>query len=391
VTNTYTIDQGQPAGLGILTAQSESGAGSAAWSVPAGGGLDAFSRVTGEQDSLIRRQAYGSAVGAGAVSAALDGRPLSVQFDGPLGTGDWRADMDVAPGPHTLQVSAVDPSGLYAGGATSSFASATNAGDSITDIYNVDGTVSQRYWTNSLGQMTRSQSLAWDYFGRLIFVTDLDAQYNGYNWSALYDGLGRRVRTIYNMVVSNTPVQELSVGNELSEIDSWYDPQIEFLEVGVAVNTDFSMKTYGPDANGVYGGMQGVGGLDAITLEGHSSSTGVVQDYFGNVLGSISGSAVSWNATRLSGYGPVLGYQSPALGTDENVHAECGLVSTGLVERPDWAKCSVGGGNVWDGLPDSVPHGCRGRLLELILLRAELKPGAKPGLAGFSTRCSINS
>jgi RHS repeat-associated protein len=62
--------------------------------------------------------------------------------------------------------------------------------------------------------------------------------------------------------------------------------------------------------------MQGVGGLEAINTYGHSAATGVVQDYFGNVLGTISGGAVSWNPTRFSSYGPVPGYQSPALSLD---------------------------------------------------------------------------
>ncbi len=42
--------------------------------------------------------------------------------------------------------------------------------------------------------------------------------------------------------------------------NSWFDPQVEFLEVGVMVNGAYlAMKTYGPDANGVYGGLQGRG------------------------------------------------------------------------------------------------------------------------------------
>jgi len=39
----------------------------------------------------------------------------------------------------------------------------------------------------------------------------------------------------------------------------------------------------------------------------------VVQDYFGNIIGTISGGTASWNPTHFSSYGPVPGYQSPAL------------------------------------------------------------------------------
>jgi RHS repeat-associated protein len=313
ITNNYTIDSGQTGGLGLLTGRAASGSSSAAWTAAS---LDGFSRVADEQDSLIRRSAYGLAAGAGEVSATLDGKPLSVQFDGPNGSSQWQADMDLGPGAHTLQVSAVDPSGLYFGSAINTFACATNSGDNIQDSYDVDGNVVQRSWVNALSETTRSQTLTWDAFNRLIGVADLDAQNNGYNWSAVYDGLGRRVRTIYTMVVSNTPVENLNAGNAVSEVDSWYDPQVEFLELGVMVNGAFTMKTYGPDANGVCGGMQGVGGLEAINTYGHSAATGVVQDYFGNVIGTIANGAVSWNPTLFSSYGPVPGYQSPALSLD---------------------------------------------------------------------------
>jgi RHS repeat-associated protein len=115
------------------------------------------------------------------------------------------------------------------------------------------------------------------------------------------------------MIISNDPVQDLSPGNEVSEVQSWYDPQVEFLEVGVWNNGDFSTKTYGPDASGIYGGMQGVGGLESVSASGHLSETRFVQDYFGNVIGTIANGAVAWNPTRFSSYGPVQGYQQPAL------------------------------------------------------------------------------
>jgi RHS repeat-associated protein len=59
--------------------------------------------------------------------------------------------------------------------------------------------------------------------------------------------------------------------------------------------------------------MQGVGGLESIMEDGHLSAVGVVQDYFGNVLGAITEGSLAWNPTRFSSYGPVPGYQSPAL------------------------------------------------------------------------------
>jgi RHS repeat-associated protein len=319
MTNTYTIDEGQTGGLGVLTGQSQSGASSGLWTVPSSGGLDGLSRVAQAQDSIISRSAYGVAAGAGSVLATLDGKPLNVQFDGPQGGGQWRLNMDLAPGSHTLAVTAADPSGLFAGGSTNVFASATNAGDTIQNTYDGNGNITQRVWVNSLGQTNRAQTLIWDAFDRLIGVTERDALTNGFNWTAVYDALGRRVRTIDTMVLSNRPVTSLSSSNEASEVDSWYDPQVEFLEVGVAVNGEFTLKVYGPDANGVYGGMQGVGGLEDIVEYGQMMETTFVQDFFGDMLTTAQEGDIVWSPARFSGYGPVPGYQTPALSLD------CGL------------------------------------------------------------------
>jgi RHS repeat-associated protein len=69
----------------------------------------------------------------------------------------------------------------------------------------------------------------------------------------------------------------------------------------------------GPDVNGRYGGSQGVGGLEATVRESDGLTTPVLNDYFGNVLATISGGNVSWNPVRVGGYGPVLGYRASPL------------------------------------------------------------------------------
>jgi hypothetical protein len=61
---------------------------------------------------------------------------------------------------------------------------------------------------------------------------------------------------------------------------SIYDPQVEFLEIGVAVNGVVAWKVYGPDLNGTYGGMQGTGGLEATVLNSGGTATGIINDYF---------------------------------------------------------------------------------------------------------------
>jgi RHS repeat-associated protein len=95
-------------------------------------------------------------------------------------------------------------------------------------------------------------------------------------------------------------------------LDSYFDPQVEFGEVGVGVNGQRTWKVLGPDLDGDYGSLQGVGGLEATVQESSGLTTPVLDDYFGNVLATIS-SKVRWSPVRVGGYGPVLGYQSSTL------------------------------------------------------------------------------
>ena len=265
------------------------------------------------QNNLISRAATGLALGAANVSATLDTKPVNVQFDGTAGDGRWRANLDLSPRSHTLLLSAVHPSGLYTAFATNSFTVPTNAVDTVTNQYDGNGNVSKRVWVSAGGQTNRTQTLTWDAFDRLITVSDRDSTNSGFNWTAVYDALGRRLRTTYSMVVSNTPLVSLNPLDVASVVDSWYDPQVEFLETAVAVDGSFTMKTFGPDANGRYGGMQGVGGLETVIQPGQFTSTAVIQDFFGNALASVRNSTVTWSPTRLSAYGPLPSFQSPAL------------------------------------------------------------------------------
>ena len=254
VTNLYTIDNGTTGGLGILTSQAQSGTLSDTWSVPGSGGLDGLSRVVEATDNVITRPAWGTAVGAASVSATLDGKPVSIQSDGPTSVdGSWRASLSLFPGSHTLSVSAVDPSGLYSGSSNSSFSVGAGATDTITNAYDGNGNVTQRIWVNSSGVTNRVQNLTYDAFDRLIAVTDRDPQNSGINWTAIYDALGRRLRTDSTVVVSNVAMTEDSDGkSEVNTVASFYDPQVEFLEAASDNNGVITYQAYGPDANGVY-------------------------------------------------------------------------------------------------------------------------------------------
>jgi hypothetical protein len=96
-------------------------------------------------------------------------------------------------------------------------------------------------------------------------------------------------------------------------IDSWYDPQVEFLEVAAAVNGERTWKVYGPDVTGRYGGAQGIGGLESTVKERDGTITGLINDYYGNAVATVSGSTVTWSGTKLTGYGSAQGYEAPVL------------------------------------------------------------------------------
>ena len=155
----------------------------------------------------------------------------------------------------------------------------------------------------------------WDASGRLSFVHTYgpngppvkSAQY-------FYDAFGRRVRTAD------------TAGGETTTMDSWYDPQVEFLELAVAVKKSTSTvvkrfwKVYGPDTSGVYGGAMGIGGLEAVVDEATGDAIGVVTDFHHNIIGytrvQVSGGstylAENWDMHRCTAYGPVGSISRPS-------------------------------------------------------------------------------
>ncbi|HYG35951.1 MAG TPA: RHS repeat-associated core domain-containing protein, partial [Clostridia bacterium] len=190
------------------------------------------------------------------------------------------------------------PNGLYRPSITNTFN--VLGQQSVADSYDAAGNVTNRLFSDG-----RSQALSWDAFGRLLRITEKTGASTNYVWTAVYDGLGRRLRTIYNPGGTNSAAS--------LTLDSWFDPQVEFLEVAVEVNGQRTWKVYGPDLSGVYGGMQGVGGLEASVRESDNAQTGLLNDHFGHALGTIIGISLSWNHTRVGGYGPLKGYSAPSL------------------------------------------------------------------------------
>jgi RHS repeat-associated protein len=281
-------------GLGVRTAARANGI--SGWTANQ---VNGFGRVLQESSSAanIAYSANGSALGAASVLLKLDDVTVSgVSYNPQSVDGAWSANLSLSPGAHQLMAVAYHASGHYAPSALSSF-TVTGAQGTSTSSYDGTGNVVTRALPNG-----RNQTLKWDASGRLIGVSERDASNNGFDWNALYDGLGRRLRTGNTPVVGNVPQT-----GQLSTLDSWYDPQVEFLEVAVAVNGARTWKVYGPDASGSFGALQGIGGLEASILESNGTTKAYLNDNFGNAVASISGTSVTWNSTRVSGYGALPG------------------------------------------------------------------------------------
>jgi hypothetical protein len=107
----------------------------------------------------------------------------------------------------------------------------------------------------------------------------------------------------------------IALNSQASTISQYYDPQVEFLELGVTVAGKTTWKLYGPDLNGAYGGLNGTGGLDAI-VPGDAQFLPTLSDARGNIHAfyNVGTGATTWNASRPTGYGSVPGYAPAPLG-----------------------------------------------------------------------------
>jgi len=128
-----------------------------------------------------------------------------------------------------------------------------------------------------------------------------------------YDGLNRRISTTSVLVTNG-----VALSTATTTINAYYDPQVVFLELGVNYGSSTEWKLYGPDLHGVYGGMNGVGGLDAVSPILNLFQP-TVSDFRGNILGVITNGMMSWNPARPTGYGAVPGYQPLPLANGANI------------------------------------------------------------------------
>jgi YD repeat-containing protein len=308
-TNTFAYDNGVASGPGVLTSAGQSGASTPQWSGFAG----SFSRVSASTNTMISYAAYGHTIGLVTLYAWLDNQPVPVTGIGTSTNAmQWRAPLQLVPGTHQLTVAAQVLNGLYTTYATNTFTN-TASYQAATDTYDAAGNITNRVWRNPSGGVDRTQILSWDARGRLHAVTERDAGNSGYNWTATYDGLNRRLSTT-SILVTNGIVFTSSP----TSINSYYDPQVEFLELGVNYGGTTEFKLYGPDLNGVYGGLNGVGGLDAVSPVLNLFDP-TVSDERGNILGVVTNGVMAWNPARPTGYGAVPGYQPLPLANGANI------------------------------------------------------------------------
>lgn len=291
-------------GVGVRTLTWRNSDATAIHQVPAVG---TYARVTSEQVGGSEPRSVpltGTALGADKVGLNLDGRDITpVSFPGWGDTnGNWTANAMVAPGLHLLTATATHPSGWVATPATSFFQVLPRA-ETLTSTYDEMGNVVTRTWSSG-----KAQTLTWDPRGRLVKVVQTGE--NPFTWTALYDGLDRRIKTTY------TPSGGATVTTQ-----SVFDPEVEFLELGLAINGAWNWKVYGPDISGSYGGLQGLGGLEAV-IGSDGVTRGIVNDWFGNTAGYVvaPGAAMTWSPAQFLAWGPAPGWGTPPLDGTKPLH-----------------------------------------------------------------------
>ncbi len=129
-----------------------------------------------------------------------------------------------------------------------------------------------------------NDQLVWDPWGRLISVKN-----DTYNWSASYDALGRRLKTYYAPLKSDSPHDKQKKPLIMT---SFYDPEDKFQEVGINYNGRTFWKLC-KDAS-----------CDAIIDEEGNVVT-LVHDIQGNLSAVVSSQDIVWNQYEPSPYGPL--------------------------------------------------------------------------------------
>ena len=187
------------------------------------------------------------------------------------------------------------------------FASGDGTGGTWSPLYDAAGNESSRTIPS-----VQAQTFTWDAWNRLVQVSQRLTGTSDFDWTTVYDGLGRRVQTSYQAENNGTPT-----GNA-EPITYYYDPQVEFLELGLNDNGSRTWKIYGPDRSGGYGSLGGCGGLQNEVNENTGYQDVPINDYFGDSIGETYVPAPGGGSNSTYGYGLVLGGYGPEPGTGLN-------------------------------------------------------------------------
>src|SRR6185369_2034556 len=114
-------------------------------------------------------------------------------------SGNWRTILEL---PYidcisyeTNVMRAFHPTGVITASKTNKYAMC--AADHWENIFDGIGNQTQHLLRRYNGLAVFTQTLTWDAEGRLVKVANRDDVDDGYDWTALYDSLGRRIRTVY--------------------------------------------------------------------------------------------------------------------------------------------------------------------------------------------------
>jgi RHS repeat-associated protein len=281
--------------------------------------LDPLYRIIEEQENYIaRRASEGTAPNVANVTSSLQdyGLParVSPNVDYDPASGLWRTVISLVfidgASYCTHVASGIHPTGIVTGAHTNEYVN--DAEDHWNNSYDGFGNYTQHSLQTYSGSTAINQNLTWDAEGRLISVTNRDDANDGFDWTAVYDGLGRRLRTVYTPIIGGAYRTNVTL-----TLDSWYDPQVQYQEIGVAVNAQRTWKIYGPDlSQGT--AMQGLGGLESTIREYDGYSVGLINDCFGNSVATIT-NGVAVFGPRVTSYGQIPLQDLPFLSTHVSV------------------------------------------------------------------------
>lgn len=176
--------------------------------------------------------------------------------------------------------------------------------ETLSTQYDSMGRVIER----SFGGSGQKQIINWDPQGNLLSVT-LKNNNNTVlsQWRAFYDGLDRRIKTVFIPYKNDQP----ELNREITQI-SLYDPEVEFLELGVVVqvgkqNPRTIWKVYGAsNSDGVYGKNNGYTGLEAVIEDDTGEAYGIINGLDGNIIATIDNTnQIDWKKITPSSYGPL--------------------------------------------------------------------------------------